>query len=249
MATSENYSTFTVWLELQRRNEEGGDRAINRIPLFLSEIGITTTKTIPTIPIPFAAMATGQSETLAFDMGLSSKSLSLTGILLNQTIVKNTGEDSNSTKERVLSPFELAQLIHSYVDSSVVQDDQAINKLIVLIPSRIDTEFDYHNANTETQDISDLPRIPFTFDNRRYDERFKRAVNDTVESVVGGSDVLGLSPTSSFTPTTNIDDLKGMSGFIRNFSTTLAGEQPNSVAFTMEFEVATVLSENPISNM
>ena len=32
MAAGDNYNNFSVWLELQRRNEEGGERAINRIP-------------------------------------------------------------------------------------------------------------------------------------------------------------------------------------------------------------------------
>ena len=52
MATSEGYAgaNFRVWLELQRRNEIGGDRAVNRIPLFVNEITIGTQKTVPTIP-------------------------------------------------------------------------------------------------------------------------------------------------------------------------------------------------------
>jgi len=249
MATSDNYSNFSVWLELQRRNEIGGDRAINRIPLFITEIGITTQKTVPTIPIPFASMATGKSETLAFDMGIANKSISLTGVLLNQRISKNTGENEQSAKERILTPFEMAQLIHSYVDSSAAQDDQAINKLIILIPSRIDTNFEYHTADDETQDMSGLPLIPFTFDNRRYDERFKRTINDFISSTTGASLGLSLSEVSSFSDASVVDELSGMDGFIRSFNCTFAGEQGNSVPFTLEFEVATVIAENPINNM
>ena len=249
MATSDSYSNFSVFLELQRRNEIGGDRAVNRIPLFVTEIGINTSKTVPTLPVPFASMATGKSETLAFDMGIANKAISLTGTLLNQRISKDTGEGSDSAKERILTPFEMAQLIHSYVDSSAAQDDQSMNKLIILMPSRIDTNFNYHTTDDETNDMSDLPLIPFTYENRRYDERFKRAANDFIDSTTGVSDLIDISPLSAFSDVSDVDEITGMSGFIRSFNTTFAGEQANAVPFTLEFEVAKVLAENPINNM
>tara|TARA_R100001015_G_C4632168_1_gene195378 strand:+ start:50 stop:799 length:750 start_codon:yes stop_codon:yes gene_type:complete len=249
MATSDSYSNFSVFLELQRRNEIGGDRAVNRIPLFVTEIGINTSKTVPTLPVPFATMATGKSETLAFDMGIANKAISLTGTLLNQRISKDTGEGSDSAKERILTPFEMAQLIHSYVDSSAAQDDQSMNRLIILMPSRIDTNFNYHTTDDETNDMSDLPLIPFTYENRRYDERFKRAANDFIDSTTGVSDLIDISPLSAFSDVSDVDEITGMSGFIRSFNTTFAGEQANAVPFTLEFEVAKVLAENPINNM
>mgnify|MGYP003133185213 FL=1 len=257
MATSDSYNNFSVFLELQRRNEIGGDRAVNRIPLFVTEIGINTSKTVPTLPVPFASMATGKSETLAFDMGIANKAINLTGTLLNQRISKDTGEGSASAKERILTPFEMAQLIHSYVDSSAAQDDQSMNKLIILMPSRIDTNFEYHESHnpgsgligTETKDITDLPLIPFTYENRRYDERFKRAANDFIDSTTGVSDLIDISPLSAFSDVSEVDEITGMSGFIRSFNTTFSGEQANAVPFTLEFEVAKVLAENPINNM
>ena len=244
MAVGDNYNNFSVWLELQRRNEEGGDRAINRIPLFVTEIQISTAKTVPTIPVPFASVATGKSETLAFDMGMASKNVSLTGTLLNQRIFKNSGEDA-SVVEAVLSPFEMAQLIHSYVDSSAAQDDQAMNKVIILIPSRVDTNFAPHSSTSASDDINDLPVIPFTFENRAYDERFKRVANNYLPSALN----IDESPVEAFTNMTQVDDLLGMTGFIRSFNTTFAGEQPNSVAFNLDFEIATVLAENPINSL
>ena len=194
-------------------------------------------------------MATGKSETLAFDMGIANKAISLTGTLLNQRISKDTGEGSDSAKERILTPFEMAQLIHSYVDSSAAQDDQSMNRLIILMPSRIDTNFNYHTTDDETNDMSDLPLIPFTYENRRYDERFKRAANDFIDSTTGVSDLIDISPLSAFSDVSDVDEITGMSGFIRSFNTTFAGEQANAVPFTLEFEVAKVLAENPINNM
>ena len=99
---------FKVFLELARRAQvdDGTARAVNRIPLFVREIQVSTQKTVPTIPIPFAAVATGASETLAFDMGISTKTLSLSGVLLDQTISKDTQESDTSRKERILSCFD-----------------------------------------------------------------------------------------------------------------------------------------------
>ena len=242
---------FKVFLELARRAQvdDGTARAVNRIPLFVREIQVSTQKTVPTIPIPFAAVATGASETLAFDMGISSKTLSLSGVLLDQTISKDTQESDTSHKERILSCFELAQLIHSYVDSSQAQEDQTLNKLIILIPSRVDTNFEYHDATTETKDLDQLPLIPFTFENRRYDERFKRQINQQIENLTGTSDLINLSPTSAFTDISDLDEIPGMSGFIQSFDTTFSGEQPNSVEFNLNFEVATVIADNPVNNL
>jgi len=242
---------FKVFLELARRAQvdDGTARAVNRIPLFVREIQVNTQKTVPTIPIPFAAVATGASETLAFDMGISSKTLSLSGVLLDQTISKDTQESDTSQKERILSCFELAQLIHSYVDSSQAQEDQTLNKLIILIPSRVDTNFEYHDATTETKDLDQLPLIPFTFENRRYDERFKRQINQQIENLTGTSDLINLSPTSAFTDISDLDEIPGMSGFIQSFDTTFSGEQPNSVEFNLNFEVATVIADNPVNNL
>ena len=253
---------FKVFLELARRAQvdDGTARAVNRIPLFVREIQVNTQKTVPTIPIPFAAVATGASETLAFDMGISTKTLSLSGVLLDQTISKDTQEGgSSSRKDRILSCFELAQLIHSYVDSSQAQEDQNLNKLIILIPSRVDTNFEYHTSHnpsnpnapegSETLDLSELPLIPFTFENRRYDERFKRQINQQIENLTGVEDLVTLSPTSAFTDISDLDEIPGMSGFIQSFDTTFSGEQPNSVEFNLNFEVATVIADNPVNNL
>ena len=242
---------FKVFLELARRAQvnDGTARAVNRIPLFVREIQVNTQKTVPTIPIPFAAVATGASETLAFDMGISTKTLSLSGVLLDQTISKDTQETGSSRKDRILSCFELAQLIHSYVDSSQAQEDQTLNKLIILIPSRVDTNFDYHDATTETKDLDQLPLIPFTFDNRRYDERFKRQINQQIENLTGVSDLVSLTAISAFTDISELDEIPGMSGFIQSFDTTFSGEQPNSVEFNLNFEVATVIADNPVNNL
>ena len=61
--------------------------------------------------------------------------------------------------------------------------------------------------------------------------------------------MIDISPLSAFSDVSEVDEITGMSGFIRSFNTTFAGEQANAVPFTLEFEVAKVLAENPINNM
>ena len=57
------------------------------------------------------------------------------------------------------------------------------------------------------------------------------------------------SPVEAFTDMTQVDDLLGMTGFIRSFNTTFSGDQPNEVPFNLDFEIATVLAENPINSL
>ena len=80
-------SNYKVFLELQRRNDIGTG-TVNRIALNALQVVISTSKTIPNVPVPLAGAVTGESVSLAFDMGLASKTISVSGILLEQEIKK-----------------------------------------------------------------------------------------------------------------------------------------------------------------
>jgi len=148
-------------------------------------------------------------------------------MILGQTIIKNTG---SGTKTVNMTSFELAQLIHSYVDASTFQDDQSLNRLVILIPSRVNNDFDYHSSDDETRDVSDLPTIPFSWKNRSYDNAFTSLTGDS---------------SAYFTPTNSTDATAvGVDGFIRSFGTELSGSEFPAVTFSMEFEEAVVLAEN-----
>ena len=128
----------------------------------------------------------------------------------------------------------MAQLIHSYVDSSALQDDQSLNKLVVLIPSRVDENFEYH-AGAEDVDISQLPQIPFSWKNREYDNDFTAFTKN---------------PKRYFTPYTDSSSdttSVGMEGFIRSFSSSITGADFPAVQFTLDFQISTVISDNPLS--
>ena len=216
MAEPTNYKVF---LELARRSDVGTG-TMNRIALNALSVTISTNKTIPNVPVPLAGAITGESVNLAFDMGIAAKTISVSGILLEQQLKKTKTEVSDAVTV-TFTPFELAQLIHSYVDSSSFQDDQNINKLIILIPSKVDNNF---TARSEVN-------IPFTFKNRVYDNSFTAFTDNPVEA---------------FEADNSIDDnsFEGITGFVRSFSTTFTGEQPNTVEFQLEFEEATVVADN-----
>tara|TARA_Y100000004_G_scaffold133468_1_gene150842 strand:- start:195 stop:713 length:519 start_codon:yes stop_codon:yes gene_type:complete len=168
-----------------------------------------------------AGAVSGESVSLAFDMGLANKTISISGILLEQSITKTKTTDSDAVTA-TFTPFELAQLIHSYVDSSSFQDDQNINKIIILIPSKVGNDFTARGSQID---------IPFTFKNREYDNDFTAFTDSPVEAFEEGN----LISDRTF---------EGITGFVRSFSTTFASEQPNNVEFTLEFEEAKVIADN-----
>tara|TARA_R110000751_G_scaffold16253_3_gene51646 strand:+ start:113 stop:811 length:699 start_codon:yes stop_codon:yes gene_type:complete len=228
--SGEDYSNFTVFLELSRRDDIGEGTAANRIPLFVDSISINTNKTVMNMGVPFSGAVRGEATSLAFDMGMAQKTLSLSGVLLGQTLVKQK-DTENIAKEINLTSYELGQLIHSYVDSSNFQRDQHLNKLVVLMPSRVDHNFDYHNADSTLadKDISELDLIPFTWKNRGYDNDF---------ATVG-------SNAKYFAPYDNTEAVTvGITGFIRSFNTTFTGVDFPAVPFTLEFEQAVVISDS-----
>ena len=250
---SDSFQNWKVFLELQRRNELGNADGThsNRIPLFVESITINTNKTVPSMGIPLSGMVRGESMKLAFDIGMSEKTINLTGFLLDQTITKQSSSDNAKTVR--LTSFEMAQLIHSYVDGSAMQDDQSMNKIIILIPSRADHNFDYHHVsiaprpmageNSETDDIEDLPLIPFTWKNRLYDNSGTAMVGGGVKAFTPISDAI------------NADGVKleidgnavGITGFIRTFNTTITGTESPQIQFTLDFEEAKVMKENFLS--
>ena len=224
----ENFANFKVFLELQRRNDYGGGTT-NRIPLFADSVTINTSKTVMNMGVPFSGAIQGESLSLAFDVGMAQKTVNISGQLLGQKIKKQ--RDGAAAKEVNLTSFEMAQLIHSYVDASTFQDDQNFNKLIVLGPSRVDHTFAYHGGDNAlaTKDVSELQTIPFSWKNRGYDNLFASAGSNS----------------EYFTPYTGAEDVTvGMSGFIRSFNTTITGAEFPAIGFTLDFEEAYVLAEN-----
>ena len=224
-----------VMLELSRRNDIGSGSPIkNRIALHVESVTISTNKSVPNVPIPLAGAISGESLNLAFDMGLASKTVNITGRLTEQNIVKQSEQGSDNERDVVMTSFELMQLIHSYADSSSLQNDQNISKILFFYPSRVDNNFDYRTNVTEDTPIEDLPILPFTFKNRAYDNSFAFGTGNTTDS-----------PSKIFDAATSISgNYTGVTGFMRSFTTNIVASEFPSIGFTLNFEQATVIGDN-----
>ena len=269
------YTDHTVFLELQGRGAKEENFDANRIGLKAENISVTTSRTVPSFPIPLSGMATGESLTMAMDLGMASKTINISGILVEQFVSKRfevdsfnehtdrppSADDSSYMKIK-MTAFEIAQIIHSYVDSSIFQKYQNLNELIILIPSLVGENFQYHSILTDTDtaestNIEDLPLIPFGYYVRDQGIDTKLDGRGTISlgsktskfpniSTTGSCDVgsLGqytneadcIAAEGDWTPPASI---KGLKGFIRNFNTTFVGGQP-WIDFTLDFEIAQI---------
>tara|TARA_R110002051_G_scaffold321840_1_gene410672 strand:+ start:1427 stop:2113 length:687 start_codon:yes stop_codon:yes gene_type:complete len=224
MATSPPDGTHYVILKL----DSAADNTLttNVFPLKCASVGISTTKTIPSFNIPFAGLFTGEATTLAMNLGMASKTISLTGILLDQTIVRQFDLDDNPSGDFTnpalssdkltinMTAFEMAQLLHSTADSSAAQNMQNVAELTILMPSKVNSSYQYRNSGATSE------LVPFTFASR---------------GAAGKLDNQGTLGFTSTFPDAMTD--KGIEGFIRSFTSDHVGETLE-VAFTLEFEVA-----------
>jgi hypothetical protein len=198
-----------VYLKLQAHDTSHGI-GINTIPLKVVSVAVATDKSIPAFPIPFSGAFTGESLTVALDLGMSNKTLGLTGTITGDEITKKFG-DTVITRE--FTAQEIAQMIASGVDSTGLAKFQAFNELVVLIPSKVD-----ENYNQRASTVN----IPFTF----------AARGDSME--LDNTRV----PLSSNFPTSETS--KGVKGFISNFNYTMTAESLD-IEFTLDFRVALII--------
>tara|TARA_R110000824_G_scaffold385237_1_gene579427 strand:+ start:1649 stop:2335 length:687 start_codon:yes stop_codon:yes gene_type:complete len=217
-------STHYVYLKFA--SSVSNNLTINTIPLKATSITITTTKTIPSFDIPIQGIASGESKTAFLDLGMASKTMSIGGIITDQTIVRqfdstegfvSGGTGPTMTDDKItidMTAFEISQLIHSMVDSSFVQDMQNISELVILMESKVDSNYNYRAADKSSS------LVPFGYGAR---------------GTKGNLDNQGVLFTHSTFPDTTTAN--GLSGFVRNFSTTHVGETIE-VEFNMDFEVA-----------
>lgn len=190
----------TVFLEFDSGQQTGDAAITNRIMLRCDTVNIGTNKRANSTPIPFSGIVRGESTNIVLDLGMVSKSVSLGGIIHDQVISRRHGTDG-SVVNKAMTSYEIAQLLHSSIDSSFAQKDQNLSSLYILIPSRVGDNYDYHAGVNATTPHEELPLIPFTWASRSADQSSTLAASDFPD------------------PTTPLTDLKGISGFIDNFST------------------------------
>ena len=201
--------TSTVYLKIAKHS--GSSASIDTIPLNVTNVSISVDKQIPAFPIPLSGLATGESQTAALDLGMSSKRISLQGFI-NETTIRRTHKETGGTADTLtFTPQEIAQLIASGVDSTGLAEYQAINELVILIPSKVDENY----VQVTERDI------PLSF----------RARGNPNEL-----DNTGVSSSLSFpTPTSG-----GLKGFIQQFGCELSAESVD-ISFNLEFVVAFIL--------
>jgi len=207
-----------VYLKLGSHSSSDG-LTQNVIELKANSVAISVSKTIPSFEIPLSAYATGESQTLALDIGMASKTVSISGIILDQQINQTHDGEEN---DRTFTAHEVAQLIASGVDSSYLQTNQRLNELVVLIPSFVDSNY-VQRVGINTTDRATGTLVPFTFAAR------------------GGSgelDNIGTARRVSTFPDVSTDT--GLTGFIRTFSCDMSSEA-YELTFTLEFETAIVI--------
>jgi len=203
----------------------------NTIPLKVTSLSITTAKTIPSLEVPFSGALSGESITAALDLGMASKSISLQGFILEDTVTKSWAEDDAPTGAKTYTAIELAQMIHSSVDSTGLQTYQAINELVFLYDSKVDEQGFQRGVDQESIDADGTDKtqvIPFT-----YSSRGNKKQRDNRGAVLAND-----FPTNQFS--------EGLKGFIRSFDTTIDSETID-ISFSMQFEVARVFPSGTIA--
>ena len=200
---------YYAYLKLKKHS--GSSAIVDTIPLRVVSADVSVDKQIPDIPLPFGGLGTGESLNVALDLGMSRKSVSLQGFIVDTDIQRSHTKSGGNPVSLTFTAQEVAQLIASGVDSTGIARDQAIDELIILIPSKVDENY---LAVSERS-------IPLTF----------KARGAALEK-----DNTNVALPSSF-PTSSTST--GLTGYISNFSFSLSAETVE-VNFSMTFNVASV---------
>lgn len=213
----------TVFLEFASGNKSGDAAITNRIMIRCRNIGIATNKRLTAIPVPFSGIATGEARSFVIDMGIASKTVTLSQCVIHDQFISKRYDDGQVIN-KAMTAFEIAQLIHSSIDGSFAQPDQNLNRLVILYPSRVGADYEYHAGVDETTPHENLPLIPFTWASRTNDQ----------------TNTLGASDFPSATSTSSLHSIDGISGFIDQFSTDFleGGIVTCNITFTEAFNIS-----------
>lgn len=233
---------FYVYLKLKKW-DEGTELDVDTIPLRATNISISTDKTIPDFSIPFAGAASGESLTIALDLGMSRKRVTIQGFINTMDIKRShTGTGTPLVPiSRTFTAHEIAQLISSSVDSTSLAPYQAVDELVILIPSYVGNDYNYRlpvNSSNPTQTSeADTPLMPFTYR--------ARGDNTTNNKKDNKNMILSLAfPDSNATDTAtykaDLEKIQGLKGYVSNFNFDLAADTVE-ISFNMEFVVAGVV--------
>lgn len=207
-----------TYVYLKTQNFSGTDLSLDTIPLKVNTVGISVSKDIPSLPVPFTTFITGESERVALDLALGTKSINLGGTITDTVIKKTIAGVATS---RTFTAHEVAQMIASSVDSTSLARNQAVAELLILMPSFVGNDYETRSGvDVNNRDTGVL--VPLTFHSR------------------GGANLLENElvplPLNQF-PDSPTDE--GLVGFIRSFTCNFEAESFD-LTFTMDFDIARV---------
>ena len=212
-----------VYLKLGAGKQGAGDTTTNIIPLKVNKIGIGTSKTIPDMPVPFSGLLTGESVNVALDLGMAKKTINLSGFILESDITRKFGSDDAIT--RTFTAIEIAQMIHSSVDSTGIQPYQAVNELIFLYDSKV-----ANNYTQRTDAGGDLTSVLVPFN---WHSRGERGKLDNFGAILS-------------TPYPDDDNQTGLLGYIERFSCDIDSTTID-ITFTLDFAIANVFPSGDVA--
>jgi len=207
---------YYVYLKTGAHGGSGDGSDTNTIPLRAVSVSIATNKTIPSIPLPIGAL-TGESVTAALDLGMSSKSISVSGFIIDTEIKRH-----DTTVK--MTAHEIAQLLHSSVDSTGLAKHQALTELVFLMPSFVNENYvDRGKAAdaTVSENGTVSVNIPWTFRAR------------------GGRNLLDNKLVFGSLPFPENENSTGVTGFVRSFTSNITADTIE-IEFSLDFEVALV---------
>jgi hypothetical protein len=207
---------YYVYLKTGAHGGSGDGADTNTIPLRATNVSIATNKTIPSIPLPIGVL-TGESVTAALDLGMSNKTIDVSGFIIDTDIKRH-----DTTIK--MTAHEIAQLLHSSVDSTGIAKHQALVELVFLMPSFVNENYVDRGKAADTS-VSEngtvSANIPWTFRAR------------------GGPNLLDNRLVFGALPFPENENSTGVTGFVRSFSTNIAADTIE-IEFSLNFEVALV---------
>jgi hypothetical protein len=206
-----------VYLKLGAGYNGSEDAVTNVIPLKVTTVAISTAKTIPDMPVPFSGLLTGESVNVALDIGMARKTINLTGFILESDITKRFSKNE-AAKTRTFTAIEIAQMIHSSVDSTGIQPYQAVNELIFLYDSKVGNDYEQRTATL----------VPFNWHSRG-----ERGELDNFGAILSKP-----YPSNEYS--------EGILGYIEQFSCDIDSTTID-ISFTLQFSVANVFPSGTVA--
>jgi len=218
-------SVGDVYIKLKAFSGGLSDINIDTIPLKVVSASVSVNKTIPNMNLPLAGLATGESTNIALDLGMSDKSVSLSGYILDAELSRSHTTDGTNAKTLKFTAMEIAQLIASGVDSTGLAKYQGFDELLLFTESFVDENYEDRGqaADSNVSQLGTLSAVvPLTFTSR--------GTKNTKDN------------TNVFRPFTypTANSVNGLRGYISSFNYTLAAETVE-VEFSMEFAISKVI--------